>query len=242
MFYARSGVFASRDLYKELLLSGHLKDTQDYDEIVQDAAFMIMLKDNLAKTLETDPKKSLFGLGMISEYDLFWKCDTDVQLVQHFRNKNIQISGDDMVKLREARRDLKRLVTDTRSNVVMHFGATGTPLTKQQSKILLTKTDEQINIEIEKRAQKNLQSKINAKKRRVIDDEAEETKDNSNQIQSSNKSPPKFASSRCKYLIGFHSFLFLTCFIFSQGLNVPKACHKIYSLLKNILYHIYLHI
>ena len=227
MFYARSGVFASRDLYKDLLISGHLKDDQDYDDIIQDAAFMIMLKDSLAKTLETDPKKSLYGKGMISEYDLYWKCDTDVQLVQHFRNKNVKISADDMVMLKEARRDLKRLVTETRNGTVMNFGATGTPLTKLQSRQLLTKTDEQINTEIEKRAQKNLQSKNNAKKRRVIDDEAEEDNNNnsiqSNQSNSIQSTPPKYASSRCKYMIGFHAFLFINLFRFCSGSNCSKG-------------------
>ena len=216
MFYARSGVFASRDLYKDLILSGHLKDDQDYDDIVQDSAFMIMLKDTLAKTLETDPTKSLYGKGMISEYDLYWKCDTDVQLVQHFRNKNINISGDDMVILRQARKDLKRLVTETRAGVVMNFGVPSTPLTKQQTKQLLTKTDEQIDTEIKNRAQKNLDLKNNAKKRRVIDDETEEDNNNNNSNQSNSKqsTPPKYASSRCKYMIGFHAFLFINLFRF----------------------------
>ena len=158
---------------------------------------------------------------MISEYDLYWKCDTDLDFVQHFKNQNMNITCDDMVMLKEARRDLKRLVTETRSNVVIHFGANGTPLTKQQSKILLTKTNEQINTEIEKRAQKNLQSKNNAKKRRVIDDEAEEdnndnnsTQSNSNQSNSIQSTPSKYASSRCKYMIGFHAFLFINLFRF----------------------------
>ena len=222
MFYSRSGVFASRDLYKDLLLSGQLKDDQDYEDIVQDAPFMIMLKDTLAKTLETDPMKSLYGKGMISEYDLYWKCDTDVQLVQYFRNKNVNISGDDMVILRQARKDLKRLVTETRSNVVIHFGATGTPLTKLQSKQILTKTDEEIDSEIKKRAEKNLQSKNNAKKRRVIDDEAEEIKDNSNE-SSPESAPPKYASSRCKYMIGFHAFLFINLFRFCSGSKCSKG-------------------
>jgi hypothetical protein len=204
MYFARNGVFTSRDLYKDLLLSGHLKDTQDYDDIVQDSGFMITLKDTLARSLETDPVKSLYGHGMISEFDLYWKCDTDLELVQHFKDKNITITGDQMVMLREARRDLKRLVTETRSSVVMNFGASGTPLTKQQSKKLLTKTNEQIELEIKNRAEKNLQSKRNdAKKRRVIDDEAvdNDAMDESivSQVESiSDTVPAKYASSRCK--------------------------------------------
>jgi hypothetical protein len=117
-----------------------------------------------------------------------------------------------MVMLKQARRDLKRLVTDTRDNTVMNFEVTNTPLTKQQTKQLLTKTDEQINEDIQKRAQKNLDAKNKAKKRRVIDDEPEEITDNSNQ-STPESVPAKFASSRCKFfdwssLISFLNFFF----------------------------------
>ena len=71
---------------------------------------------------------------MISEYDLFWKVDTDVQLVQYFRNKNINLTAEHMVMLKQARKDLKLLVTKTRDGTVMNFEVTGTPLTKLQSK------------------------------------------------------------------------------------------------------------
>jgi len=202
MFYARSGVFSSRDLYKDLVKSGHLQDSQDYDEIVKDSDFMTVLKDQLAQTLEKDPSKSLYGHGLISEYDLYWKCDTDLQLVQYFRAKNSTLSGDDMVMLREARKELKRLVTETRNNVVFHFGVAGTPLTKQQSKNLLTKTDEEIELEVKKRADKNLHAKNNQKKRRITDDESEQdaeeiTDDTSDTNESTSEIVPlKYASSR----------------------------------------------
>ncbi len=216
MYYARSGVIGARDLYKMLILSGHLKDSMDYDDIVQDSLFMIMLKDNLAKSLETDPSKSLYGNGMISEYDLYWKVDTDVQLLVHFKNKNINITADQMVMLKKARKDLKRLVTETRDNVVMNFEVTNTPLTKQQTKQLLTKTDQEIETEIKDRAQKNLDAKNKAKKRRVIDDEPEEITDNSNQ-STPESVPAKYASSRCKFFDWSSLISFLNFFFFSRG-------------------------
>jgi hypothetical protein len=132
----------------------------------------------------------------------------------------MKITADELLMLKKQRRDIKRFVTDTRTNVIMNMGLPDTPLTKKEQSQLLTKTDEQIKEDINKRIQKNLDLKNNSKKRRVIDDEAEEDaekdKDNIDQDQMSIESPmvtpsapAKYSSSRCKF---FFSFFVLSVF------------------------------
>ena len=204
---------------------------------------MMVLKDELASGLEMDPSKSLYGKGMISEYDLYWKVNTDVELCSYFRDKGINLTADQLFMLKNERKDVRRLVTDTRTAVLMNMGIPETPLTKKQQSQLLTKTDEQIQADINKRIEKNLQSKRNdAKKRRIIDDEAVEVLDGDDAMDESTLSqaestsataPPKYASSRCKY--SFLIFFYLSHLVFFQGQSVPRINPKISSLHKNVL-------
>ena len=83
MHDTRRTLFASRELYTLLLFSGHLKDDQEYDDIINDAKFMLMFKNYLASCLEKDKTKSLYGKGMISEFDLYWKVDTNQEMCQY---------------------------------------------------------------------------------------------------------------------------------------------------------------
>jgi hypothetical protein len=205
MHNTRVVVTDSRDLYKFLLISGHLKDDQDYDDVTSDGQFMLVLKDELSSALEKDPAKSLYGNGMISEYDLYYKVDTDLEMCHFFKSKNINLTTDQLIMLKDARADVKRIVTNTRTTVLMHMGIPNTPLTKKQQAQLLTKTDEQITAEINKRIEKNLQSKKNDfKKRRIIDDEAVEVQDvemDESVSQAGSISatvPKKYATGRCK--------------------------------------------
>jgi hypothetical protein len=96
----RHALRASRDLYKLLLLSGHIKDDQEYPDVINDAKFMIMLKDYLASNLEKDESDSLYGKGFISEYDLYWKVNTDQELCQYFKDKGLVITTDQMIMLK----------------------------------------------------------------------------------------------------------------------------------------------
>ena len=241
---ARDVVFGSRDLYKFLIVSGHLKDDQDYDDVTSDGGFMLVLRDELASGLEKDPVKSLYGNGMISEYDLYWKVNTDTELCHFFKSKNINLTTDQFITLKNERRYCKKFVTDTRTTVLMNMGIPETPLTKKEQSQLLTKTDEQIQADINKRIEKNLQSKKNdAKKRRIIDDEAVEGLDGDDAMDESTLSsqpestsgtvPQKYASSRCKFF--FCSFFYLSHLLFFQGQSVPRINPKISSLHKNVL-------
>ena len=213
MHDTRRTVFASRDLYKLLLFSGHLKDDQEYSDVINDVKFMMMLKDYMASNLDKDKSTSLYGLGLISEYDLYWKVDTDQELCMFFKEQSLTITTDQMIMLKNERRLAKRFVTETRTNVLMNMGIPDTPLTKKQQEQYLVKSNEQIQSDIAKRADKNLQSKL--KKRKVINDEAEELVEKDVEVMSVSETaststssvPKKFSSTRCKLLLLFFYFV-----------------------------------
>jgi len=168
-----------------------IKEGASYNDIIGNNLLMKHIRETLANNLSKNPTTSYYGTGVISDWDLFFLCQTDANLSETIsKMKNCDIDDNKKTDLKKKRNQLSRFISNLRDQIILDMDLVGTPdpdekLTKKP------RTEESVGKELSEREKRITDKWVNAGgpsgigKRRVesgvikppklISDEAQET-------------------------------------------------------------------
>jgi len=130
---------------KEILIAkGVIKPETTYVNLKENHMLMSHLFDAISLGLEEDPSKcSLYGLGLVSDFDLIWNLKEDIKFNTKMKQLCIAVGSIQYTTLYNKRRSLRRYVTKIRDFVIDSFELPETPdrTTERETKKKRAKAD-----------------------------------------------------------------------------------------------------
>jgi hypothetical protein len=94
-------------LKENLVQTGILNADLGYYKIIEDRGILDILFKYLCINLATDINKSQYGLGVVNDYDMFFKCSKDADLVNYIKDARITVDAGQFLALGKKRRALR---------------------------------------------------------------------------------------------------------------------------------------
>lgn len=101
--------------------SDFIAENEFFENVYSNKPLMRTMIKHLANGLSESMEQSLYGLGILTDHELYFQGKTDAMLTQLLTSKNILLSHEKFVALSKKRTLLYKFVKDTKDQAVINM-------------------------------------------------------------------------------------------------------------------------